>query len=120
MSDVIARRFFHVGQSRALWFAFVLVQLVCFWLRRCFLLSRMLAKTDPTHIHQVLYIGGSKLCFIISPALRQAMVLIHGLNGTLAGQLMLCSTFFSPPYFITKTRSSMVYGLSIPVQKVKK
>lgn len=102
MSDIIARRLFHVGQSCALWFAFVLVQLVCFWLRRCFFLSRMLfssllAKTDPTHIHQVLAIGGSKLCFIISPALRQVMVLISWLkwNSGWSAHVVLYYFFFT-------------------------
>lgn len=86
-------------------------------------------RRTPPHTQQVLPSHGSKLDFIVrhiayTAAGCQAVVLHHGFNGILDGQLhqscppdWFFSCFFL--YCLSKTRGSRVCGLSIPVQTVK-
>lgn len=89
-SDITACRLFHVGQSHAVRIAFVIVQIMCFWLRRCFWLSTVLLPPH-THTHTrcclfMFFRPGFIMYHIVYTAAGIQAVVNQGLNGTLDGQ----------------------------------
>lgn len=119
--------------SHTVWFAFASMQSVCFWLRRCFLLSLMLfSKTllgyrrtphTSSRCYPAMRLSLISLC-VISSTLLLVVAVLHRLQGysgwsapSKLSSRFVFSCFF--PYCLSKTRGSLVCGLSIPVQTVK-